>query len=116
MKNRWFYGLVAGWLAGSSPAVADELQPSDPLPLDPVSFLIPQNPKTPPDRPSALPNIDPRTDLPPLIRPPINPNAPPVRQPRKFGPPSNYDPSYLYLPERNPGLRQPPCPCLPLGR
>jgi len=59
------------------------------------------------------------TELPPLITPPSS-RAPVTAQPapakRPGGSPDDYDPSYLYLPERNPGTRQPPCPCLPLGR
>ena len=52
----------------------------------------------------------------PLIRTPNSTTPEPKRTPlrdRLRG--ADYDPSYSFLPERNPGLRQPPCPCLPLG-
>src|SRR5262249_35513336 len=67
-----------------------------------------------PVRPDDLPNIDPR-DV-PFLRPAPERGPPPAQLQRRSGPASDFDPSYLYLPERNPGSRQPPCPCLPLGK
>ncbi len=116
MGARWLLGLLALGQVLVAPAAADEPIPHDPLPLDSVLAIPPQNSRIPAERPSELPNLDPR-DLPPLIRTPANPpaNRPPIFERRNL-PKSDYDPSYLYLPERNPGIRQPPCPCLPLGR
>jgi hypothetical protein len=103
MTLRWLAGSLAGWLIASALASAQE----------PASFasaiaILPQAPPT--ERPDALPNIDPRLDIVPLIRTPA-----PKRAPACGSCPSDYDPSYLFLPESNPGQRQPPCPCLPLG-
>ncbi len=96
----------------SSAALAEE-----PLPFISTEAIPPQNPPgLPNDRPTELPNIHP-DDLPPFIKPPAATEPqkkPPTRQPL-LGPRSDYNPSLLYLPDRNPGLRQPPCPCLPAG-
>lgn len=100
--------VVAAWLALSAPGRAD-----DPVPILPVWAVGPGGSKLPQERPTELPNIDPRLDIPPLLRPPPKKESPPTRL---RGPRSDYDPAYLYLPDRNPGRRQPPCPCLPLGR
>ncbi|MCE9529718.1 MAG: BBP7 family outer membrane beta-barrel protein [Planctomycetes bacterium] len=114
MSRSWLTGLLAGCLAGASPS---PLWADDPLPLEPISFLLPKPIPGPQERPDTLPNIDPRLDIKPLIRPPSN-QSQPNRTPawHRGGPKSDYDPSYLFLPERNPGVKQPPCPCLPLGR
>ena len=96
----------------SSAALAEE-----PLPFISTEAIPPQNPPgLPNDRPTELPNIHP-DDLPPFIKPPAATEPqkkPPTRQPL-LGPRSDYNPSLLYLPDRNPGFRQPPCPCLPAG-
>lgn len=110
MSTRWLTGLLASLLASNALVRAE-----DPLPLSAVSAILPQTPRQPPERPDELPNIDPRLDVAPLLRPPAG--TPPPRVPlRERRAPSDYDPAYQYLPDRNPGLRQPPCPCLPLGR
>ena len=115
MRKRWL-GTLAGCLAalGSSRALAE----------DPPPVLVPvvatsSACELPPDRPTTLPPTAP-TELPTLLPPPTGPypkRAEPINPgpPRPSGP-GEYDPSYLYLPETNPGTRQPPCPCLPLGR
>ncbi len=108
MSKRWLSGLAVLWLASAGPAGAE-----DPLSLISVSAILPQAPSGVGERPSELPNIDPQLDIKPLIRPPApEPKRMPLRDRLKG---AEYDPSYLFLPERNPGLRQPPCPCLPLG-
>jgi hypothetical protein len=57
--------------------------------------------------------VAPPTEL-PLIPVPTEPQPRPT-SPR--GPNGEYDPGYLYLPDRAPaGARLPPCPCRPLGR
>jgi len=113
MKMRRLAGLFAVFLAATAGASAQGPIPQDPYPVDPVSAILPKTPSSTPDRPNELPNIDPRSDIVPLFRDPAN--STPVPRPRWTGPRSDYDPSYNFLPDSNPGLRQPPCPCLPLG-
>lgn len=56
----------------------------------------------------------PPTEL-PLLPVPSMPDLPTRPGPR--GPSGEYDPGYLYLPERAPDVAKlPPCPCRPLGR
>src|SRR5262249_25307025 len=59
------------------------------------------------------------TELPPFLTPPpsteLPKSNPPPKDNRPRGP-ADYNPAYNYLPDRNPGARHPPCPCLPLGR
>lgn len=106
MRNRWLTTLLASWLASGSLFATE-----DPLPVSAVSAILPKATNER-DRPTELPNIDSRLDIKPLVKPTQTP--PPPSRDRRRGP--DYDPSYVFLPERNPGTRQPPCPCLPLGR
>jgi hypothetical protein len=99
------------WLGFAAPLAAEPVR-LDPLPLHLVVAIPPSNPDLPELRPNEFPNLDPR-DLPSMVRPPAK-NQPPVFE-RRHGPRSDYDPALQYLPDRNPGERQPPCPCLPLG-
>jgi hypothetical protein len=113
MRWRWL-GAVAVGLASAACARPDgRPAPTDPVPLVPALAYSPAPDRVPVERPKELPNIDPR-DLRPLVRPPKT-DPPPARPDCRTCPKSDYDPSYLYLPDRNPGTKQPPCPCLPLG-
>ncbi len=108
-------GIILTAMIASPPDNPAEIIPADPLPLLTLTAIPPSTPPLPNERPDSLPNIDPRLDIPRLIRPdPGHPSETPAPDQKK--PESGYDPNYLYIPERNPGLRQPPCPCLPLGR
>ncbi len=72
--------------------------------------------------PTELPATNPQTELPLLLTPPKSGTRPSVlptdleKSPSAPNTPSRYNPSLVYLPDTNPGVRQPPCPCLPLGR
>jgi len=109
MRYSRLFGMLGSWLAFAPFVSADDASSADC-----VVAIVPQTTVSPPDRPD-LPNIDPRLDVTPLIRPCDPPAAParPLLPKGRCGP--DYDPSILFLPERNPGARQPPCPCLPLG-
>jgi Putative beta barrel porin-7 (BBP7) len=109
MRHPRLVGMLGGWLA-CAPFVCAGNPPS----ADFVVASVPQGTASPPERPE-LPNIDPRFDVTPLVRPCDPPVAPacPLLPKGRCGP--DYDPSVLFLPERNPGIRQAPCPCLPLG-
>jgi hypothetical protein len=100
-----------------SPAAVSAQSPPGIAFITPVVDTTEIPPNLPPDRPTELPNIHP-SDLPPLLKQPAAAEpkkTPAVRKPFFGEPRSDYDPSRLFLPDRNPGLRQPPCPCLPLG-
>jgi hypothetical protein len=87
MRNRWWEPTLSCLLGVCSPSFGQTDRPSE-LP----DFLpTPEKPLTPKSEPKLLP-------------PKRDPNRP------------EYDPSYNYLPDRNPGSKLPPCPCLPLGR
>jgi hypothetical protein len=61
--------------------------------------------QSPDQLPTLLPPV--RTpDSTPATPAITNPNAPDLK---------NFDRNRFYLPDANPGVRQPPCPCLPLG-
>jgi hypothetical protein len=65
--------------------------------------------------PASARDAAPPTELPLLPVPATPTPAPPQPGPR--GPAAEYDPGYLYLPERAPDVAKlPPCPCRPLGR
>jgi len=123
--------VFAGCLAAALPSFAGDWVPivappttlalpavTEPSELIRVAASTPRKSDRPdrPDRPTELPNIDARLDIKPLIQP--EPKKEPMRTmpllDRLFGP--DYEPGLLFLPDRNPGLRQPPCPCLPLGK
>jgi Putative beta barrel porin-7 (BBP7) len=106
MRSYGLAGILSAFLAAAAPVHGQYglMMPPVSVVADPAGFADVS------DRP---------TELPPLITPPssqapVGAHPAPARRPS--GSPEDYDPSYLYLPERNPGTRQPPCPCLPLGR
>jgi len=125
MRSRLVY-LFVGWLSAAGLGKAGDWEPIAPAPA--LLTLPPQaapdkgplmrvaattTRRDRPDRPTELPNIDSRLDIKPLVEPKKEPMRTMPLRDRLFGP--DYDNSLLFLPDRNPGLRQPPCPCLPLG-
>lgn len=130
MRKQWLAIMLAGWLADSAGADADKTihvavtwhaSPAESAEIATITQVAASTPRKDfnrTERPTELPNIDPRLDIKPLVAPPAKPKPEPMRtmpiRDRLFGP--DYDPSLLFLPDRNPGVRQPPCPCLPLGK
>lgn len=124
MTIRLKTGLLAAWLAGASVASAEPIEPlvltlSSDASLQAIENPIRQTAASSPrnsdlsERPSELPNIDPRLDIKPLVAPSAEKSE--NKRPHRDRRHSDYDNSLLWLPDRNPGTRQPPCPCLPLG-
>ena len=98
MGSRWLAACGVGVLLAAPASAQSPLSVPEPEPA-PVPYSIAP---------------DPPTMLPPLL--PVVPTepVPPSTVPR--GPGGNYDPGYLYLPDRAPdGPKLPPCPCRPLG-
>ena len=110
MRRPWLAGLL-GLLAGL-PLVRSQ----EPLPTLELTALRAKEKAAPTERPESLPQIDSRYDIPPLLVPQREPFH--LRPPAidRTTPRSDYDPARHFLPDRNPGERHPPCPCLPLGR
>ena len=96
----------AAW-AAEEPALLDW-----PPGIAPVEALLPVDQLPDTSKPQNIPGLFTPPPVPPE-KPRTLPSSEDLLQQRL--PAKPYDPSLGYLPDRNPGLRQPPCPCLPLG-
>jgi hypothetical protein len=111
MRNWLWAKTISSILATVSPCALLGQNPSANNDVSTSSLLIDSKE----DRPTELPNLIPAPNQPLQKKEPI-----PFPKTDNRGKPGNriaeYDPTYNYLPETNPGTRQPPCPCLPLGK
>ena len=118
--GRWWERILAGSaiLGLHHPLLAQEPMPTEPYPVNAFPYLVPVQA----ERPTQLPDFNRPIELPPLLPAPNQPLEkkndlkPPLSKREGIGRRAEYDPAYLFLPDRNPGPRLPPCPCLPLGR
>ena len=112
MQHRWLLACGLGLVAAparSQPAAYSSLSVFDTA----AARVVPAG--TPPPRPAPVADCDRPTELPPLL--PVPPSGmPPPRTAGPRGPAGEYDPGYLYLPERAPESERAERACGPAGR